>query len=122
MAVAVVRDVRMIIQVTGEIDIANVSELDSALDDAVRASPDGFVVDASGVSYIDGMGIRAILGAWQRVKDGGGTLALVSSDVVGRLLNIVGAKGIPCLLTCESVQTAVDALTRCIGNNRCSRV
>jgi len=116
MAVEVVQDVRIVVRITGEIDLANVDEFNSALSHAVGQSPDGFVVDASGVSYIDGTGIRSILGAWQRVRNTGG-IAIVAGGVVRRLAEALDLEELPCLLFCDTMESAMDALSRCAVTN-----
>lgn len=99
------------VRVTGEIDMSNVSELKSALDATCADSPQGFVVDASELDYIDSSGIRAILEAWHCVREAGGVLAVVTSDIVRRLLDILAAENIPSLHLCDNIESAVAALS-----------
>ena len=118
MGVEVIKHARAVVRVTGEIDIANVAELESALDQAVEESPDGFVVDTSEVEYIDATGIKAILRAWDRMHSGGGAVALVVSKIVRKIADLLGLEKLPCLLLFESLDAALNALTRGAGDQR----
>ena len=46
MEVQVVQGARIVIRVSGEIDLSNVGGLRAALDNSANESPDGFVIDA----------------------------------------------------------------------------
>ena len=77
-----------ILQVDGEIDLATVDQLRAALDDAVAADP-RFVVDMAGVTFIDVVGLQAIL----RVavsRNGLGALTVLNAPRVAWLLDLVG--------------------------------
>ena len=51
------------VAVHGEIDIATVPCLDQALDAAIRTSRGAFVLDLSGVEFLDSSGLHAVLRA-----------------------------------------------------------
>jgi len=115
MGVEIILGLRTIVRVTGEIDMSNVTELDGALDRAAGESPDGFVIDMAGVKYIDGMGFRAILAAYHRVRSAGGGIALVARGEVRRMADVLGMEELPNLLLCEDVRTAQEALSSSKG-------
>jgi anti-anti-sigma factor len=62
---------RLVLTVSGEVDLANVGELDAALE-ALIARSDGhpLVIDAHGLTYIDSSGIRSLLRAQRRYDHG----------------------------------------------------
>jgi anti-anti-sigma factor len=62
---------RLVLTVSGEIDLANVGQLEAALDGLIARS-DGhpLVIDAHGLTYIDSSGIRALMRAQRRYDHG----------------------------------------------------
>ncbi|MDD3926006.1 MAG: STAS domain-containing protein [bacterium] len=101
-----------IIRPAGEIDFSNVGELDAALDTAAGESPEGFVIDLSGVTYFDSAGVRAILYALKRVHAAGGKLALVVQTYnVHELLEALNLEHIPGIVICDSVDAAEQTLS-----------
>lgn len=79
-----------IVTVTGEVDLSNVRQLETAL----RAPAVGrghVVVDVSGVRYIDSTGLRALAQAYRTAHGQGRRLVLAGvSPAFDRLLRIVG--------------------------------
>ena len=82
-----------VMYVSGEIDIATAEQLQAALD-AALATDGRLVVDMTGVAFIDGTGLRAILRVAESLN-GNGPLALVNAPHVARLLELTGLTGIP---------------------------
>jgi len=111
MEVQVVKGVRTIVRVSGEVDISNASDLQCVLEKAAGEAKDGLVVDTSQLSYIDATGIHAILAAWERVRDAGSILALVGGGPVIRLADVLGLDKLPSLLLCDNVVSAIERLT-----------
>jgi anti-anti-sigma factor len=62
---------RLVLVVSGEIDLANVGQLEAALDRLIAQS-DGhpLVLDAKALTYIDSSGIRALMRAQRRYDHG----------------------------------------------------
>jgi len=111
-----------IVEVKGEIDISNVDHLGSALQKAFTRSPTGFVVDASGISFIDAVGLRTILSAWRKLTTQGGVLALVASELIKKLLEILDATSLPGLVICDSVHMAIETISSgAYGSEGCSQ-
>lgn len=110
-----------IVEVKGEIDISNVDHLGSALEKASARSPKGFVVDASGISYVDAVALRTVLAAWQRLTTQGGVLALVASDLIKKLLKILDATNLPGLVICDSIHVAIEAISSGMYSEGCSQ-
>jgi anti-anti-sigma factor len=119
MVVEIFEGDRPIVKVKGEIDVSNVAELDSALKKACEKSPKGFVVDASGISYVDATGLRTILSTWRRLRSERGILALIGNDILKRLLEIINAKNLPGLFICDSINTAIKLLSSDVGMEEC---
>ncbi|MDM4718782.1 STAS domain-containing protein [Micromonospora sp. WMMA1363] len=77
------------VRAVGEVDIATVGVLRSAL----WAVPARSVLrlDLSGVSVLSAVGVRALVAAHLRLRSGGGELVLVRPDpVVARVLRVTG--------------------------------
>lgn len=110
-----------VVEIKGEIDISNVDHLGAALEKASTKSPKGFVVDASGISYVDAVGLRTILLAWKRLTTQGGVLALVASDLVKKLLEILDATRLPGLIICDSIHVAIEAVSSGACSEGCSQ-
>ncbi|MGB9588144.1 MAG: STAS domain-containing protein [Armatimonadota bacterium] len=110
-----------IVEVKGEVDISNVDHLGAALEKASTKSPKGFVVDASGISYVDAVGLRTILLAWKRLTTQGGVLALVAGDLIKKLLEILDATNLPGLVICDSIHVAMEAVSSSTCNEVCSQ-
>jgi anti-sigma B factor antagonist len=59
------------VALAGEIDVATVEQLRSALAEAIAAGPGAVVVDMSGLSFIDSTGLGALIFGFQRARDAG---------------------------------------------------
>ena len=77
---------RLILAVTGEVDIATAPELVECL----RAHADhDLVIDLSGVTFLDSSGINALLVGYRAVRDAGRTLHVTGErDNVRQVLEI----------------------------------
>ncbi|HKX76775.1 MAG TPA: STAS domain-containing protein [Acidimicrobiia bacterium] len=83
-----------VVKVDGEIDLATVEQLESAVDQALRSGATQLVIDLTGVTFLDSTGLRALLQTHGRMSDLGGSLALVlNGGPVERLLDIAGVAG-----------------------------
>ena len=79
---------QLVVRVAGEIDIATAEQLQASLDEALKL--DGpLVVDMSGVTFIDGSGLKALLRVAASLN-GRGPLALINAPHVLRLLELAG--------------------------------
>jgi anti-sigma B factor antagonist len=98
------KDKPEVVQVSGEIDLANTDKLDSALNDAIRKSEHGIIVDMSGVTYIDSAGIQSLLAAHSRVVAKGGKLILVIKHPnIKAILDIVHLDRLPGFIVCDDL-------------------
>jgi anti-anti-sigma factor len=77
-----------VLQVDGEIDLSTVDQLRAALEDAL-ATDSAVVVDMAGVTFIDVVGLEAIM-AVAASRNGGGPLKLNNAPRVKWILEAVG--------------------------------
>jgi anti-sigma B factor antagonist len=93
-----------VLAVHGEVDLASVSALQTALDAMARVGFVRLVLDLRGVSFMDATGLRAIIAADLRARQGGRQLILVCRGQVKRLFELAGVARH--LNLSESVSTA----------------
>jgi anti-anti-sigma factor len=79
---------RVVVTVTGEIDLTNAAELDRGLDEAAASGSLDVVVDLSRVDYMDSQGLRVLQRLVKRHQEGALQVQLVSArgSVTGELL------------------------------------
>lgn len=101
------------LKVTGEIDLSNIDDLRTAIDNALSRSPTGFIVDLTNISYIDSAGVAVIIGAYRRVSRTGGILAVVrpAHEGVRRVLDLIGLHMLPNIIVADDLAAAEEALT-----------
>jgi len=81
-----------VVAVTGELDLSTVADVRSALIGATNAGVDRLVVDLSQVSFIDSVGVGAILHAKRRMTAGGTLAVVVTPTSYARVIfEVVGA-------------------------------
>ena len=84
-----------LISLTGELDLHSSGVLGEAMDEVLAASPapSAIDVDASGLSFADSAGLRALLVAHNDAGQRGVTLRLTRvSDQLDRLLEMTGLR------------------------------
>jgi anti-sigma B factor antagonist len=74
----------------GEVDLASVPALQTALDAMARVGFMRLVLDLRGVSFMDSTGLAAIVAADLRARQGGRQLILVCRGQVKRLFELAG--------------------------------
>lgn len=98
-----------VIEVAGEVDVATVSMVARALDNAVRSCSDDVIVDAQRLTYIDSAGIQTLLSTQHRLAAAGRRLAIVGCHgIFHKLLEI--SKLDRHFLVYPSVDEAVEGL------------
>lgn len=81
------------IVVEGEIDLATVEELESAIDQAFSSNSDPLVVDLRESSFMDSTGLKALVMANRRFDEDGRSFAIaVSGGPVARLIDLSGVE------------------------------
>jgi anti-anti-sigma factor len=68
---------RLHMSLTGELDIVNAPSLDEKLAAVQADVATTVVLDLRGVTFIDSTGLRALIAADERAKEGGGRLVIV---------------------------------------------
>jgi anti-sigma B factor antagonist len=77
-----------VVSVRGQVDVATVDQLAAGIRDALARAPETIVVDLSAVGFFGSGGLRALLEADGRARDGGCRLVVVPGQgVVRRLLD-----------------------------------
>jgi anti-sigma B factor antagonist len=95
---------------TGEVDLLTAPELRAELLAALTAYSPRLVVDLSGVSFMDCRGLSALVAAWRRASDAGGTVCLVgASAYITKMLAITG------LDRMFPIHATLDELSGCAG-------
>lgn len=101
-----------IVQASGEIDVTNVSELASKLNDAANVSPNGFVIDLSAATYIDSAGIMAIMACFRRLRNNHGRLSVVlRNPSMKRIFDVIRIGTLPGILICDDLPSAEQFIT-----------
>lgn len=81
------------IAVSGEIDLATVPELESAIDSVLSANSHPLVVDLTESSFMDSTGLKTLVMANRRFDENGRPFALaVSGGPVSRLISLSGVE------------------------------
>ena len=92
-----------VLQIAGEIDLATVDALQTALEEAISTDP-SVVVDMAGVTFFDAMGLRVLLQAGASLN-GTGPLTLLNAPRVAWLLELVGLSELSSIVICEAVES-----------------
>jgi len=83
------KDDRVVLQLTGELDLASSAILERALDDAQIAQAPLLVLDLDELKFVDSTGLRVILLAQEKSRGRGQEFAITpGSPQVQRLLSI----------------------------------
>jgi anti-sigma B factor antagonist len=84
---------RMVLGVTGEVDMSTVQQLRTAIDEALEAAPAELWIDFTDTVFMDSTGLHVVLDANERLLARNGGLSIISPEGnVRRLLEITGAQ------------------------------
>jgi anti-sigma B factor antagonist len=97
------------VRLSGEIDLATVDGLRSAVTAAVADGARHVVVDLEQVSYIDSSGLGTLVGAHKRLTGLGGTLVVWCTQP--RLLRLFTLTGVDQVLTLASPEAGPASVT-----------
>ena len=97
-----------VVSVSGEVDASNSHEIDASVE-ALFTRRQDVVIDLTGVTFIDSCGLWAAVGLPQIARSYGVGSAVVTNDVVDRLIGLVNHCRPPWIFDDRSA--AVDALT-----------
>ena len=79
--------------VRGEVDIDTVGAMVTELQAAEAGDATSIVLDLSGVSFLDSMGVSAIVRGALRSRADGDRLRVVTSPAVDRVIDLCGLRG-----------------------------
>jgi anti-anti-sigma factor len=86
-------DDRVIVRVTGELDLGTVPQFLVALDDAIEDAPTHIELDLGQLGFMDSSGVGAYVDAFRRARSRGMTLAIGErSAAVDRVLELSGVE------------------------------
>jgi len=74
----------------GDLDMLGAEQLQEAVDDALLRDPHRFYIDCTNVTFIDSMGIRALIQTASLCESRGIALTIGASPGVRRLLDTIG--------------------------------
>ena len=98
------------VAIDGEVDLAAVPALERALEAAIETTTGGFVIDLSGVEFMDSSGLLAMLNARGLLAREERALAVACpAGAVRQLLEVAGVSQL--LLVCDSREEAEAALS-----------
>jgi anti-sigma B factor antagonist len=105
------RDGNPVARIRGEVDMSNVSQLSTTLQNAVAQSAAGLVLDFSQTNYLDSAGLQFIFDLGKRLRDRGQRLYLVvpAKSPVGAMLDIVRVESLA--PRCATLDEALERLT-----------
>jgi anti-anti-sigma factor len=93
----------------GEIDISSAHILSASFDEIGGLHADKVLIDATGVTFMDSSGLHALIEGKRSLHESGATIALVPSEQVRRLLDLVFPDRL-FAFRCETVDEALTAL------------
>lgn len=80
-----------VVSAAGELDANSEARLRSAVDELLTEGCSTLILDLAGISFIDSSGLSALIYAYKRALESGGSLSLRSpSATVTRLLELTG--------------------------------
>lgn len=95
------------ISASGEIDLATVNTLRSAIAKAMQQGASHLTLNLNKVTYIDSSGLGTLIGAHKRLTSSGGTLTIRCSQ--DRILRLLAITGLDRVLTVTGRDEAYDA-------------
>ena len=90
----------------GEIDLATVNTLRSAITNALQSGASRLTLDLEKVTYIDSSGLGTLIGAHKRLASSGGSLTVRCSQP--RILRLLAITGLDRVLTVLTQDDAFD--------------
>lgn len=99
-----VRDDKMIIYLSGEIDHHTARDIREGVDKLIITQrPKTFILDLSGVDFMDSSGLGLVLGRYRKIKETGGEMFLANADErTMRILKLAGVDKIIKTVECST--------------------
>ncbi|HYZ69863.1 MAG TPA: STAS domain-containing protein [Mycobacterium sp.] len=99
-----------VIKVDGDIDLATVPALETAIDEALTAKPTGLVIDLSKVGFLASAGLQTLVATHNNVAESAKFAVVANSAATSRPIQLTGLDQIFALYsTLAEALRAVDA-------------
>jgi anti-sigma B factor antagonist len=83
-----------LVEVAGEVDLANISLLVKGFSDAIRSGRSRIILDAQGLAYMDSAGLQTLISVHRKLQSKGGNLVIAGCHgVFQRLMEISKLNG-----------------------------
>ncbi|WP_238013618.1 STAS domain-containing protein [Dactylosporangium sp. AC04546] len=92
----------------GELDVSTSAEFRRTVNTVLDDGDGTLVIDLSAVTFMDSTTLGVLIGAYNRVRDAGGSLAVVCPDRIRRVFRITGLDQV--FRLCDTVESAAAAL------------
>ncbi|HYP95496.1 MAG TPA: STAS domain-containing protein [Mycobacterium sp.] len=102
-----------VLRVDGDIDLATVSALEAAIDEALIPKPTGLVIDLSEVGFLASAGLQALVAAHNNVSQSAQFAVVANSAATSRPIQLTGLDQI-----FELYPTLDEALTAVQKNSK----
>src|SRR5258708_766170 len=96
----------VVLEVQGEVDISNATQLDAALRAAERSGSQALVIDLSGLDFIDLRGLRVLADCQQRRRAAQRSLVVVPKPFVREVIALLNRS----LAPIDTASSLADAL------------
>ena len=96
---------RIIVNVSGDVDLASADQLKETLDEVLIGSPQHVIIDMTPVAFMDSTGLGVLVRALKRAREAGTRLDLVISHE--RVLKVLAITQLDTVL---SIHPSVDAV------------
>lgn len=100
-------DGRIVVHVSGEVDLANAPELDEQLATVMGQAPSQLVVDLTNVTFMDSTGLGVLVRALKRSRELEIRLDLIVTNE--RVLKVFGITGLDTVLPIHSSMDSITA-------------
>lgn len=99
-----VKDDKMIIYLSGEIDHHSAREIRDGIDRLIISHrPKTFILDLEGIDFMDSSGLGLVLGRFKKIKETGGDMYIANAD--NRTMKILKMAGVDKLIKCTANST-----------------
>jgi stage II sporulation protein AA (anti-sigma F factor antagonist) len=99
-----VKDDKMIIYLSGEIDHHSAREIRDGIDRLIISHrPKTFILDLEGIDFMDSSGLGLVLGRFKKIKETGGDMYIANAD--NRTMKILKMSGVDKLIKCTANST-----------------
>lgn len=96
---------RIIVNVSGDVDLASADQLNSTLDEVLSGSPAHVIIDMTPVAFMDSTGLGVLVRALKRARENGTRLDLVISNE--RVLKVLAITQLDTVL---SIHSSIEAV------------